>query len=193
MLDDVTDQYTQLYSPGTWFQDKVNNIIVPISGGVVRPDVKQVDAATRISTALNTITKQIAAANDSGKVAVQEQEWARGMLGGLTEPTAFFGNKDIAAKQFGSMRTQLLNARQQVLTQLGFITDDLVTDTPSTGTKIDPFVISSDPQERDRMHRYLASTFGQITDPNARIWIQDSNGRLGQTTPAQLRSLVGQK
>jgi hypothetical protein len=193
MLNDVRGQYSQLYSPGTWFQDKINNVIVPISGGLVRPDVDQAAAATRIASALNMVQKQIASANDSGRVAVQEQEWAREMLGQLNTPTAFFANKDIAAKQFAAMESQLRNARQQVLTQLGFITDDLVMGTPSTGTRTDPFMISSDPQERDRMHRYLASTFGQITDPNARIWIQDSNGRLGQTTPAQLRSLVGQK
>ena len=193
MLNDVRGQYSQLYSPGTWFQDKINNVIVPISGGLVRPDVDQAAAATRIASALNMVQKQIASANDSGRVAVQEQEWAREMLGQLNNPTAFFANKDIAAKQFAAMESQLRNARQQVLTQLGFITDDLVMGTPSTGTRTDPFMISSDPQERDRMHRYLASTFGQITDPNARIWIQDSNGRLGQTTPAQLRSLVGQK
>jgi hypothetical protein len=193
MLNDVRGQYSQLYSPGTWFQDKINNVIVPISGGLVRPDVDQAAAATRIASALNMVQKQIASANDSGRVAVQEQEWAREMLGQLNTPTAFFANKDIAAKQFAAMESQLRNARQQVMTQLGFITDDLVMGTPSTGTRTDPFMISSDSQERDRMHRYLASTFGQITDPNARIWIQDSNGRLGQTTPAQLRSLVGQK
>jgi hypothetical protein len=190
MLDDVSDQYTQLYSPGTWFQDKVNNIIVPISGGAIRPDVKQVDAATRISTALNTITKQIAAANDSGKVAVQEQEWARGMLGGLTDPTAFFGNKDIAAKQFASMRTQLLNARQQTLTQLGFISDDLVADTPSTGTQIDPFVVPADPQQQQIMFRYLSSTIGAVKDPRAMVYLQLPNGRIDAFNPVQLRGLV---
>jgi hypothetical protein len=193
MLNDVRGQYSQLYSPGTWFQDKINNVIVPISGGLVRPDVNQEAAATRLASALNLVQKQIAASNDQGRVAVQEQEWAREMLGSLTRPKDFFTDKDVAAKQFAAMEAQLRNARQQVLTQLGFITDDLVMGTPSTGTRTDPFMISSDPQERDRMHRYLASTFGQITDPNARIWIQDSNGRLGQTTPAQLRSLVGQK
>jgi hypothetical protein len=190
MLNDVRGQYSQLYSPGTWFQDKINNVIVPISGGLVRPDVDQAAAATRLSSALNMVQKQIASANDSGKVAVQEQEWAREMLGQLNNPTAFFANKDIAAKQFAAMEAQLRNARQQVMTQLSFITDDLVMSTPSTGTKTDPFVISADPEEQTRMFRYLASTIGTSQDPRATVYLQFPNGRIDAFNPPQLRGLV---
>jgi hypothetical protein len=190
MLNDVRGQYSQLYSPGTWFQDKINNVIVPISGGTVRPDVDQAAAATRLSSALNMVQKQIASANDSGRVAVQEQEWAREMLGQLNTPTAFFANKDIAAKQFSAMESQLRNARQQVMTQLGFITDDLVMSTPSTGTKTDPFMISSDPEERTRMLRYLASTIGTSQDPRATVYVQYPNGRIDPVNPPKLRELV---
>ena len=190
MLNDVRGQYSQLYSPGTWFQDKINNVIVPISGGLVRPDVDQAAAATRLSSALNMVQKQIASANDSGRVAVQEQEWAREMLGQLNTPTAFFANKDIAAKQFAAMESQLRNARQQVMTQLGFITDDLVMSTPSTGSKTDPFVISADPEEQTRMFRYLASTIGTSQDPRATVYLQFPNGRIDAFNPPQLRGLV---
>jgi hypothetical protein len=190
MLNDVRGQYSQLYSPGTWFQDKINNVIVPISGGLVRPDVDQAAAATRLSSALNMVQKQIASANDQGRVAVQEQEWAREMLGQLNNPTAFFSNKDIAAKQFAAMEAQLRNARQQVMTQLGFITDDLVMSTPSTGSKTDPFVISSDPEERTRMFRYLSSTIGASQDPRATVYLQFPNGRIDAFNPPQLRGLV---
>jgi hypothetical protein len=190
MLNDVRGQYSQLYSPGTWFQDKINNVIVPISGGLVRPDVDQAASATRIASALNMVQKQIASANDQGRVAVQEQEWAREMLGQLNNPTAFFANKDIAAKQFAAMEAQLRNARQQVMTQLGFITDDLVMNTPSTGSKSDPFVISSDPEERTRMFRYLASTIGASQDPRATVYLQMPNGRIDAFNPPQLRGLV---
>ena len=190
MLNDVRGQYSQLYSPGTWFQDKINNVIVPISGGLVRPDVDQAAAATRLSSALNMVQKQIASANDSGRVAVQEQEWAREMLGQLNTPTAFFANKDIAAKQFAAMESQLRNARQQVMTQLGFITDDLVMGTPSTGSKSDPFVISADPEEQTRMFRYLSSTIGTSQDPRATVYLQFPNGRVDAFNPVQLRGLV---
>jgi hypothetical protein len=190
MLNDVRGQYSQLYSPGTWFQDKINNVIVPISGGLVRPDVNQEAAATRLASALNLVQKQIAASNDQGRVAVQEQEWAREMLGSLTRPKDFFTDKDVAAKQFAAMEAQLRNARQQVMTQLGFITDDLVMDTPSTGTKVDPFVISANPEERTRMFRYLASTIGTSQDPRATVYLQMPNGRIDAFNPPQLRGLV---
>lgn len=190
MLNDVRGTYSQLYSPGTWVQDKINNIIVPVSGGMVRPDVNQAAAATRIASAINTVQKQIAAANDSGRVAVQEQEWAREMLGGLTNPTAFFSNKDIAAKQFAAMEAQLRNARQQVLTQLGYESNDLTMATPSTGTQTDPFVIPADPQQQQNMFRYLASTIGASQDPRAMVYLQLPNGRIDAFNPVQLRGLV---
>jgi hypothetical protein len=76
-LDNLKGTYTSLYSPGTWFVDKVNNLIVPIDfTGLVRPNVNQADAAQRVSSGMNSILKSIASANDNGRVAVQEQEWA---------------------------------------------------------------------------------------------------------------------
>lgn len=190
MLDDIRGSYVQAYSPGTWVTDKINNIIVPISGGAVRPDLNQDAAATQIRISLNSLMKQIASANDQGRVAVQEQEWVREMTEALNNPTAFFANKERAAKLFAVMETQLRNTRQQALTQLGFISDDLTMRVPSTGTQNDPFVISTDPQEQQRMFRYLASTIGQVQDPRASVYIQMPNGRVDQFNPVQLRGLV---
>lgn len=189
-LDDLRGQYSQLYSPGTWFNDKINNIIVPISGGMIRPDVNQAAAATSLRSGLNTVMKRLASANDQGRVAVQEQEWARDMLGELNNPTAFFTNKEIAAKQFATMETTLRNARQQVLTQLGFVSDDMSMRVPSTGTQNDPFVVPTDPQEQQNMFKYLASTIGTIQDPRASVYIRMPNGRVDQFNPVQLRGLV---
>lgn len=76
-LDNIRGTYVEAYSPGTWVQDKVNNIIVPVSVGTVRPDVKQDAVVAQIRMTMNGLMKQIAAANDSGRVAVQEQEWVR--------------------------------------------------------------------------------------------------------------------
>ena len=189
-LDDLRGQYSQLYSPGTWFNDKINNIIVPISGGMIRPDVNQAAAATSLRSGLNTVMKRLASANDQGRVAVQEQEWARDMLGELNNPTAFFSNKEIAAKQFATMETTLRNARQQVLTQLGFVSDDMSMRVPATGTQNDPFVVPTDPQEQQNMFKYLASTIGTIQDPRASVYIRMPNGRVDQFNPVQLRGLV---
>ena len=189
-LDNVRGQYAQLYSPGTWVTDKVNNLFVPISGGLIRPDLDQVAAATQIKSSLNNITKRIAAANDGGRVAVQEQEWSRDMLNGLTEPEKFFANKEIAAKQFVSMETQLRNARQQLLTQLGYESGDYVMRTPNTGTKNDPFVIPTDPKDQSRMFNFLGSTIGRTQNPAATVYLKLPNGSVQAFNPGQLQGLI---
>jgi hypothetical protein len=191
-LDNLKGTYAQLYSPGTWFQDKVNNLLVPVSAGVVRPDVNQVDAATRISSGMNSLLKSIAAANDSGRVAVQEQEWARDTAKGIAEPTNFFANKEIAAKQFNSLEAMLRNARQQVLTQLGYEGNDYVMSAPSTGTQSDPFAIPADAEGQRKMYNFIGSTIGKLQDPRATVYIRMPNGRVDAFSPTQLRGLTGQ-
>ncbi len=189
-LDNLKGTYAGLYSPGTWFQDKVNNLLVPVSMGTIRPDVNQVDAATRVSTGLNTILKNIASANDSGRVAVQEQEWARDTAKGISDPNAFFSNKEIAAKQFNSMEAMLRNSRQQVLTQLGYENNDYVMRTPNTGTQSDPFTVPKDPAEQKRMFVFLGSTIGKLQDPKATVYLQLPNGKIDAFNPTQLRGLI---
>jgi hypothetical protein len=189
-LDNLKGTYAGLYSPGTWFQDKVNNLLVPVSMGTIRPDVNQVDAATRVSTGLNTILKNIASANDSGRVAVQEQEWARDTARGISDPNAFFSNKEIAAKQFNSMEAMLRNSRQQVLTQLGYENNDYVMRTPNTGTQSDPFTVPKDPAEQKRMFVFLGSTIGKLQDPKATVYLQLPNGKIDAFNPTQLRGLI---
>jgi len=191
-LDNLKGTYAQVYGPGTWFTDKVNNLFVPVSAGAIRPDVNLTDASTRISTGMNTIMKSIAAANDGGRVAVQEQEWARDTAKGINDPTAFFSNKEIAAKQFAAMEAMLRNARQQVLTQLGFEGNDYVMATPNTGTQSDPFVYPSDPEGQRRMSTFLGSTIGTIQDPRATVYIKMPDGTVVSRNPATLKRLLGQ-
>jgi hypothetical protein len=189
-LDGLRGQYSQLYSPGTWFTDKVNNLLVPVTGGLIRPDLDQAASATKIQIGLNDIVKRLAAANDQGRVAVQEQEWARDMLNGLTEPNKFFANKELAAKQFVTMEAELRNARQRLLTQLGYEKDNYVMNTPNTGTQNDPFVISSDPDQQRRMYNFLGSTIGKTQDPRATVYLRMPNGSIQSATPPQLRGLM---
>ena len=190
-LDNLKGVYTQAYGPGAWFTDKVNNILVPIlPSAVVRPDVNLVDASTRISTGMNSILKNIASANDSGRVAVQEQEWARDTAKGVTDPTRFFTDKELVAKQLNSMEAMLRNARQQLLTQLGYENKDYVMSTPSTGTQSDPFVVPTDPNEQKRMFNFLGSTIGKIQDPRATVYIRMPNGSIQSFNPTQLQGLL---
>jgi len=191
-LDNLKGTYTNVYSPGTWFQDKVNNLIVPIDPtGLVRPDVNQADAAQRIKTGLSSVLKSVASANDSGRVAVQEQEWVRETAKDISDPTAFFQNKELAAKGFSSMEATLRNARQQVLTQLGYENNDYVMRTPNTGTQNDPFVIPADKDSQRIMFNFLGSTIGKLQDPKAMVYVRMPNNSIQQFNPTQLRGLIG--
>ena len=190
-LDSLKGVYTQAYGPGAWFSDKVNNLLVPVlPSATLRPNLDLTDASTRISTGMNSILKNIASANDGGRVAVQEQEWARETAKGISDPTRFFADKELAAKQFNSMEAMLRNARQQVLTQLGYEAKDYVMTTPSTGTQSDPFVIPSDADARKRMYTFLGSTIGRIQDPRATVYLRMPNGAIQSATPTQLIGLM---
>lgn len=190
-LDNLKGVYTSAYGPGAWFSDKVNNLLVPVDPtGMVRPNFDTADASTRISTGMNSILKNIASANDGGRVAVQEQEWARETAKGISDPTRFFADKELAAKQFGSMEAMLRNARQQVLTQLGYEGNDYVMATPNTGTKNDPFTIPADPAQQKTMFTFLGSTIGKLQDPRATVYLRLPNGRVDAFNPTQLRDLI---
>jgi hypothetical protein len=189
-LDNLKSVYTSAYGPGAWFQDKVNNLLVPVDPtGLVRPNFDTADAASRISFGLNSILKNIASANDGGRVAVQEQEWVRETAKGVSDPTRFFADKELVAKQYGSLEATLRNARQQVLTQLGYEGNDYVMRTPNTGTKNDPFIIPSDPAQQKTMFTFLGSTVGKLQDPRAVVNVRMPNGTVQQFNPTQLRAL----
>jgi hypothetical protein len=191
VLENLKGTYAELYSPGTWFNDKVNNLLVPISGGLIRPDVNQAAAAQQIQTSMNSLMKNIAASGDSGRVAVQEQEWARQTAESIADPTAFFQNKELAAKGFVTLEAGMRNARQQLLTQLGYENNDFVMRIPNTGTQNDPFVVPKDPEERQRMRTFLTSTIGRIQDPKATVTLRMPDNTLRNVSPPDLLRLMG--
>jgi len=189
-LDNLKGVYASAYGPGAWFQDKVNNLLVPVDPtGVVKPNFDMADAAGRISFGLSSILKNIASANDGGRVAVQEQEWVRQNAKGVSNPTQFFADKELVAKEYGGLEATLRNARQQVLTQLGYEKNDYVMRTPNTGTKNDPFVIPGNPEQQQTMFTFLGSTIGKLQDPRAVVHLRMPNGTVQQFNPTQLRAL----
>ena len=193
MLENLKGDYANAYGPGAWVNDKINNLFVPVlPSALVRPDLNLADTATRISSGMNSLTKRLAAANDGGRVAVQEQEWARDVAKGIADPTAFFADKELAAKQFNSMDAMLRNARQQVLTQLGYESGDYVMRTPNTGTKSDPFVIPTDPKAQSQMFNFLGSTIGRTQNPAAAVYLKLPNGTTQAFNPGQLQGLIKQ-
>lgn len=190
-LENAKGVFAELYGPGAWVVDKVNNLLVPISGGTIKPDMVSVEAATRLKVLLNGVMKSIASANDSGRVAVQEQEWARQLADAISDPAKFFSNKEIAAKTLNTIETSLRNARQQTLTQLGYESNDYVMRTPNTGTQSDPFTIPKDPAQQRMMFTFLGSTIGKLQDPRATVYVRTPDGRVSPFSPTQLRGLIG--
>jgi hypothetical protein len=190
-LDNLKGTYAQLYSPGTWFQDKINNILVPISGGLIRPDVNQAAAQQQLTAGLQDVMKGLAKANDNGRVAVQEQQWVRDNNGNILFPVGFLENKELAAKSIEGLYTDATNARQRVLTQLGYEKNDYVRRVASTGTQNDPFVIPADKDSQRIMFNYLGSTIGKLQDPKAMVYVQMPNNTIQQFNPTQLRGLIG--
>lgn len=190
-LENAKGVFAELYGPGAWVVDKVNNLLVPVSGGTIKPDMVSVEAATRLKVLLNGVMKSIASANDSGRVAVQEQEWARQLADAISDPAKFFSNKEIAAKTLNTIETSLRNARQQTLTQLGYESNDYVMRTPNTGTQNDPFTIPKDPAQQRMMFTFLGSTIGKLQDPRATVYVRTPDGRVSPFSPTQLRGLIG--
>jgi hypothetical protein len=181
--------FTELYSPGTWFTSQVNNLLVPIGMGLIRPDVDQKKAATTVGISLNRIMKAAASANDSGRVAVQEQEWERETQKALSKPEEFFKNKELTAGSINALEARFRNARQQILTQLGYEKNNYVMTAPNTGTQSDPFNLAGDLDYRNRMLTFLQSTIGKHSDKNATIYIINPKGVREAMSISQLNAI----
>jgi hypothetical protein len=181
------------YSPGTWVSDKVNNVFVPLSGGLIKPNFNTADASTKLRTYFNLISKGSAAASESGRISNQQQEWERENGSALQDPTAFFKNPELAAKTLNSMEAVQRNTRQNILSQLGYVSDNLVMETPSIGTKNDPFVIPADPADQKSMFTYLGGSIGKKASPNAQVFLRLPNGEVRAFTPSGLQQLIGAK
>ena len=183
--------FVEAFGPGPWFQDKVNNLLVPLAPGMVtKSGLDQVAAVNQIKSIVNNAMKSMAAANDEGRVSVWEQEKAEPLLKMFDNPTGFFENKELAAKAFTATKASMLNARQQILTQLGYEGNDYVMTVPSTGTKNDPFVIPDNKEDRRRMYNFLGSTVGNINNENAKVVLRTPDGQLTEFSPSQLKRLM---
>jgi hypothetical protein len=191
VIEGMKNTVERAYSPGTWFADKVNNIFVPISGGLIKPNFDTAGAVTQLKNDFSRVTKNSAAAAESGRISNQQQEWERENAGMLANPAGFFEDPELAAKNLTSLEATNRNMRQQILTQLGYEKNDYVMTTPNTGTKNDPYVISSDPREQKIMFNFLGSTFGRVQDPKAVVYLKLPNGKVDAFNPSQLRAQTG--
>jgi len=181
------------YSPGTWFSDKVNNIFVPVSGGAIKPNFNTADAVSKLRNYFSAISRGSAAAADSGRVSNLEQTWARENGSIYADPEGFLRNQELAAKGLAGLEAVQRNMRQTIGAQLGYVKDNLVMDTPSIGTKNDPFVIPADPEGQKIMFTFLGSTIGKKASPNAQVFLKMPNGEMRAFNPSSLQQLIGGK
>lgn len=187
-IRNVEDEVQNLFTPQTWFVNKVDNILVPISGGALKPNLDKVKAKAALTATLNRLMKNVASSDQVGRTSVQEQEWAREITNALNDPVAFFSDPATAAKVLATIKTGLLNERQGVLTQLGFIDKELVKKVPSTGTENDPFVYGNSPEDARRMDLYLKNALNGM-NPNSVIYLN----RNGQTYSATVGNVLSAK
>ena len=171
-LDDAIKMYTDTaFGPKAFFANFKNNVLVPVSP--LKPNTLTEEQRTKINTAMNTATKAIARAGDTGNIAVAEQNAAQSILG--DKPGTFFSDYETALKRLMTVRTDLANQRLSSASQLGWINQDVQLDVPNLGTPSDPI-----PQEK---LGYLKSL--KTVNPNAQVYININ----GKSTPVLLSTL----
>jgi hypothetical protein len=187
-IRNVKGEVQNLFTPQTWFVNKVDNILVPVSGGTLKPNLDKVKAKAALTATLNRLMKNVASSDQAGRTSVQEQEWARQITEALNDPVAFFSDPATAAKVLATIETGLINERQGVLTQFGFIDKELVKKVPATGTENDPFMYGNSSEEAKRMDLYLKSSLRGMS-PNSIIYLN----RNGQTYSATVGNVLSAK
>jgi hypothetical protein len=183
-IDRVLDDVMGIYGPSSFFKDTYNKLIVPVTP--LSASLETADKKARVSEALNTLSKQLAAeGGGGGRESVQTQQWAREIL--PTLPAKFFSDPEVMLQEFQTLKTSLLNSRHMYITEGGYDSTERVMTPPALGTKNSPFVISSDPAEANRMYNFLGKTVGTISNPNAIVHIRKPDGQVIAVNPATLR------
>ena len=184
-IDRVLDDIMDIYGPSAFFKDTYNKLIVPVLP--LAPALETADKKKRVDSLLNNLGQQLSTETGSGKESVQTQKWVRDTLPTLS--AKFFSDPEVVFKEFQSLRTNLLNNRHMYLTEGGYDGTERVMTTPALGTKNDPFVVSSNPEEANRMFNFLAKTVGTVRDPNAVVFL-NINNTIQPFTATKLRSLI---
>jgi hypothetical protein len=184
-IDRVLDDIMDIYGPSAFFKDTYNKLIVPVFP--LAPALETADKKKRVDSLLNNLGQQLSTETGSGKESVQTQKWVRDTLPALS--AKFFADPEVVFKEFQSLRTTLLNNRHMYITEGGYDGTERVMTTPALGTKNDPFVVSSNPEDANRMFNFLAKTVGTVRDPNAVVFL-NINNTIQPFTATKLRSLI---
>ena len=184
-VENVLDDITDIYGPSAFFKDKYNKLIVPVTP--FSPVLETADKKARVDRALNSLKQNLATEGGSGKESVQAQQWVQNILPNFA--ATFFSDPEVAFKQYQSLLTGLYNDRHVRITEAGYDGTERVLKTPALGTKNDPFVVSSNPEEASRMFNFLGKTVGTVRDPNAVVFLNINNS-VQPFTVTKLRSLI---
>ena len=185
-IDNMTSLYlnsANKFGLKGWYSDVKNNLFVPIAP--IEPNIADQKAITAINSARNQLQARLAKLGGYGtQVAVKELE----MLDKILPDRAgtLFSDVEVNLANLNSLKTQMLNERQQRLVRLGVSNKDYVLTPPAMGTKNDPFVLSTDPEQNTAMETFLRSSIGQ-SHPTAVIHLRMPNGQVQTTTAGALR------
>jgi hypothetical protein len=197
-MDVLQKNIGKAYGPKAFVVDATNKYVTPwLPMDLVGNERQKAIEEARQSQ--ETLGKSLAMADRTGRLAVQQEKWAREAF--FEDPGRFFSDPQIAATRLNQARAGLLNARQGVVEQLGGATTRLLARPMPLGTDSDPFVIPADPQGQQAMFTFLGGSYARTMDPSGRITIRlpdqlDDQGRLLKRgglqyrTPTELMSIV---
>jgi hypothetical protein len=187
LVENMKSNFTGAYGPGVWLSEFNNNMLVPISP--LNPNVQDAAKVAAINQDRNRFITLLASADTEGRTSVYAQERVDGIM-----PAAagtFFQDAEVNAGRLNSLHALALNQRQEVLAQLGYVTQEMTMRAPSTGTKNDPFTLPADEQGQANMLRFLVGTLGKVADPNVNIYLRMPDGRVAPYNINKLRSEIG--
>ena len=188
-LDNIQKLAGKTYGPGAFISDVTNKVIIPLGNPVILPNEKLESVKTAITSSKNALLGKLASALEEGKISNQDKERIEEELESFSDPTAFFKDSQLAAAAIQGIRTNTINRRQSMLTQLGAVDRDYVLTIPPTGTSGNPFNLGGDLDQRNKMLTFLQSTAGKHSDQNAVINIINAAGKRDTMTIAQLNAL----
>jgi hypothetical protein len=188
-LDNIQRLVGKAYGPEAFISDVTNKLIIPLGNPVILPDEELEGVKASITSSRNALLGKLASALEEGKISNQDKERIEEELAAFSNPTEFFKDSDLAASSIQGIRTNTINRRQSMLTQLGAVNRDYVLTIPPTGTSSNPFNLGGDLDQRNKMLTFLQSTAGKHSDQNAVINIINAAGKRDTMTIAQLNAL----
>jgi hypothetical protein len=188
-LDNIQRLARKAYGPGAFISDVTNKVIIPLGSPILLPNEELESVKAAITSSKNSLLGSLARAQEEGKISNQDKERIEEELEAFSDPTAFFKDSQTAAAAIQGLRTNTINRRQRLMTQLGAVDRDYVLTIPPTGTSNNPFDLGGDLDQRNKMLTFLQSTAGKHNDQNAVINIINAAGKRDTMTIAQLNAL----